>query len=535
VFSATVPAAHVGSAYAFVLDTPSGTYSRLDPYCRQLSSTTRCLVLDPSAFAWSDASWKRPAREGTVVYELHVGSFAVDAGAALGSFASAQARLPELADLGVTTLELMPAMDFGGRNGWGYNPQLYQAPQPAFGTADELRAFVDAAHAQGLAVWLDVVVNHMDGWRQAPLACFDDGCPDGGWGPYFFEAGPYATTPWGPRPDYTEPHVAQMLLDSARAWLGEFHGDGFRWDSVSNIRALDGVGTTPGGRELLVAANELTHQAGALSVAEDLKGFADITTPPSTGGFGFDAQWDGFGYDVMNQLSLTQDDARDLGVVQNALQGGYAGDGFARLLFVEDHDTVGNGGARLPVRIDAASPESFAARRRAMLGAVLLLTSPGVPMLFMGQESLATQGFASPPLPLQAPTVHGLEVRAFYKDLIALRRNRAGTTASLGESEVDVLHRNDANKVLAWRRHGPSGQDVIVLMNLKNKAYTGYDIGVPAAGNWQVRLDTDWLAYGADFSGGQQGALTAVAQSYDGQPAKLTVKLGAYGAVVLSR
>ena len=182
--------------------------------------------------------------------ELHVGSFSIASGAAAGTFAEAQTKLADLADLGVTVVELMPIQDFGGKpGGWGYNPQLYLAPKPAYGSAAELRAFVDEAHARGIAVWLDTVVNHYDGFSKAPLACFDGDCFAGSHGIYFFAPGPYATTPWGPRPDYTAKEVAAMLRASVSWWLDENHGDGFRWDSVSNVRAVDGKGTTPGGQD----------------------------------------------------------------------------------------------------------------------------------------------------------------------------------------------------------------------------------------------------------------------------------------------
>ncbi len=536
VFSAVVPGVGAGARYRYVLDTPGGSLQRLDPYCRQLAPDgTACVVIDPSAFAWRDRAFSRAPRERSVVYELHVGSFAAPAGAA-GTLAAATARLAELADLGVNVVEVMPVHAFGGRpNGWGYNPQLFLAPKPAYGTADELRGFVDEAHARGLAVWLDLVVNHTDGWTKAPLYCFDGACAEGSAGLYFFPPGDHARTPWGPRPNYPSARVTEMLLASVGQWLIEFHGDGFRWDSTSNIRGIDGQGTTPGGKELIVRGNALAHAAGALSVAEDLKGWDALTRPASDGGFGFDAQWDGFGYDVMNVLAPASDDGRDLGTVERVLRGTYAGDAFARLLFVENHDAVGNGGARLPSRIDAANPTSLAARRRSMLGGVLLLTAPGVPMLFQGQEALATGTFTNPPAVLGAPTPAGLRMRDFYKDAIALRRNTAGGTAALSEPGVAVLHRHDANKVIAYRRSGPSGEDVLVVVNLRNKAYTRYDVGAPAAGPWRVRLDTDWSRYGDDLGGGQTGPITAAAQQKDGQPFSLPVRLAPYGAVVLSR
>ena len=344
-------------------------------------------------------------------------------------------------------------------------------------------------------------------------------------------------TPWGPRPDYTGERVSGMLLDSVSAWLGEMHGDGFRWDSVSNIRALDGSGTVPGGRDLLVAANALTHAAGGMSVAEDLKGYAAITQPATSGGFDFDAQWDSFGYDVTGVLTQASDASRDLGVIQNDLLGGYAGDPFARLIFLEDHDTVGNGGARLPSLIDPTTPTSFWSRRRSMLGGVLLMTTPGVPMLFMGEESRATGPFANPPPPLATanPPIYGDFMRAFYKDMIALRRNTGGMTGGLSDTNVQILQREDTNKVIAYRRFGTSGEDVVVVVNLMNKAYTEYDVGVPSSGTWRIRLDTDWTTYGSDFGGGAAGSVATTNVAKDGQPYPLPVRLSAYGAVVFSR
>ncbi|MBL0193582.1 MAG: alpha amylase C-terminal domain-containing protein [Myxococcales bacterium] len=535
-FAAEVAGVRVGARYRFVLAGSAGELARLDPYCRQRTEEkTTCLVTDPRAFAWRDRGFQRPKRQQQVVYELHVGSFAKDEARGHGTFATARARLAELAELGVNVVELMPVFDFGGGpGGWGYNPHLHFAPRASLGTAEELRALVDEAHARGIAVWLDAVVNHHDGWSGAPLRCFDGACPDGSAGVYYFGPGPYARTPWGPRPDFAAPTVRAMFLDATQMWLDEFHGDGFRWDSTSNVRAVDGQGSTPGGRELLVAQNELARARGATSTAEDLKGYAELTRPVARGGYGFDAQWDGFGYDVARVLEAPRDDDRDLGVLVRALTGSYEGDPFARVLFTETHDTVGNGGARLPSRVDRANPEGHTARRRSMLGAALLFTTPGVPMLFMGQEGLATGGFADTPAPLAPPTATGLLVRAFYKDLIGLRRDLGGTSSALAEPGVEILHRNDVDKVLVFRRHGASGTDVIVALNLRDRAYARYDAGVPAGGAYRVRLTSERRAYGADRDA-STAPIEALAQPYDGRPFTLPLALGPYGVMVLSR
>lgn len=540
VFERTVASAEVGTIYHFRLETAGGALDRIDPYCRQLTADkSACLVVDPSAYEWKSAAFTAASRQTSVVYELHVGSFAVAEGAAHGTFASTAARLADLAELGINVVELMPVQHYGGKpNGWGYNPQLFFAPKTSYGSADELRALVDGAHGLGLGVWLDTVVNHTDGWTEAPLFCFDGLCPDGSAGLYFFPPGTYAKTPWGPRPFFTEPRVKGMLLDATTQWLTEFRGDGFRWDSTSNIRAIDGQGTTPGGHELLVEANALAHAAGALSVAEDLKGEAALTKPASAGGFGFDAQWDGFGYDIMAELAKQSDDARDLNVVEGALKGTYSGDPFARLLFIEDHDTVGNNGWRLPNRIDMADPTSYWARKRSMLGGVLLLTAPGIPMLFMGQEALATGTFESPPPAVDAlanPTPEGEEMRAFYTDMIRLRRNLDGKSGGLSDPEVEVFHKNDAGKVIAYRRHGASGEDVLVIVNLRNKLFNEYDVGVAGSGTWRLRLDTDRKVYGADFGDDMLGDLTTLPIVKDGKPYTLRVRLGPYSAVVITR
>ncbi len=534
IFEARVGEAKMGSQYHFEITTPSGNYTRTDPYCRELKGA-ECVVVDPARYVWGDASFVAPTRAASIVYELHVGSFAAGTSStSVGTFSSARAKLPELAELGVNVIELMPTQHFAGTNGWGYNPHLYLAPNTSYGTPDDLRAFVDQAHKQGIAVWLDTVVNHADGSKRAPLNCFEAPCTGKSAGLYFFPEGAYAMTPWGPRPNYAEPQVAAMLVAAVDAWMDEFHGDGFRFDSVSNIRAIDGVGTTPLGRELLVTANDHIHARGGLSVAEDLKGYQPLTAASTSGGFGFDAQWDGFGYTVMNAIVPADDAVRDLAAIAWDLKGTYNNDSFARVLFTENHDIVGNGGARASSRIDANNPTSWTARKRSMLASTLLMTAPGVPMLFQGQESLATGTFSASPAPLLAPSATGLKIRAFYKDLLRLRRNLDGLAGGLLDASVDVFHQNDSAKVLAYRRYGSSGEDVVVIVNLRNKSYTSYDIGVADAGPWRIRLNTDSTLYGDDFVAGQTGAIAATKASKDGKPYTLSVQLGAYGAMVIT-
>ena len=536
-FTARVDEARPGHRYHFTLRSGDRTLTRVDARARQLRDG-ESVVVDPGAYAWRAPAFAPPALRETVLYELHVGSFSVAPGARGGTFASAAARLDELADLGVNAIELMPVTEFNSGVTWGYSPRHWFAPNAAYGTPDDLRALVDAAHARGIAVVLDLVVNHYTGNSAAPLFCYDGDCPAGTFGPYFFRDAMYRSTPWGPRPDFARAEVADALVESVAQWLREYRVDGFRWDSVSNIRGVDGVGAVPGGRELLLRANALTRalRPGALVIAEDLKGLDAITRPAGAGGFGFDTQWDGFVYDVERIVAGASDDARDMGALQGILVGRYNGDPFQRVIGTENHDTVGNGGARVPQRVDAGDAGSYAARKRSMLAAALMLTAPGVPMLFMGQEHLAAGTFAPTPAPLDWSHAEAhARVRAFYRTLVRLRRNRDGASAGLLGAHIAVTHLSASNKVIAYRRWDRGGDDVVVIANLRDRRYARYDVGLPAGGAWRVRVDSDDPRWSTDFRGPAVASVTAAARPYDGQPFTGSLTLGPWSVVVLSR
>jgi 1,4-alpha-glucan branching enzyme len=261
-----------------------------------------------------------------------------------------------------------------------------------------------------------------------------------------------------------------------------------------------------------------------------------MTRATKDGGLGFDAQWDGFVYPITTALVGADDAARDMQAVKGALLGQYNGDPFQRVLCVENHDTVGNGSARLPQRIDGKDPGSWAARKRSMLAAGLLLTAPGIPMLFMGQEFLERGSFTNPPSPLDwtKATTFG-PVRDYYRDLVRLRRDKDGHSAGLRGANVAVHHVNDGAKVIGYRRWDKAGDDVIVLVNLSAKKFTQYDLGLPAAGTWTVRVDSDRTAYSTDFSGGGPATIDAKAVPRDGLPYTGSFVLGPYSIVVVSK
>ncbi|MBI2553095.1 MAG: malto-oligosyltrehalose trehalohydrolase, partial [Candidatus Rokubacteria bacterium] len=178
-------------------------------------------VIDPEAFGWGDDGWRGLPWEETVFYELHVGTFTPE-----GTFAAAQGRLDDLADLGITAVELMPVGDFPGRWNWGYDGVLPFAPDSRYGRPEDLKAFVQACHARGLAVFLDVVYNHFG----------PEGNYLGVYAPEFFN--PRRRTPWGDAINFDGPGgemVRAFFRENALFWLTEYHLDGLRLDAVHAI------------------------------------------------------------------------------------------------------------------------------------------------------------------------------------------------------------------------------------------------------------------------------------------------------------
>src|SRR3954469_6774028 len=189
--------------------------------------------------AWKDTPYRTRTWDELVIYELHVGTFNDQPGGGPGSFASVVERLAYLKDLGVTAIELMPAMEFALDFSWGYNPAHIFAIEQAYGGPNALKQLVEAAHDHGLAVIFDVVYNHL-GPSDLDMWQFDGFSENGKGGIYFYEDR-RSQTPWGDtRPDYGRAEVRRLLLDNARYWLEEFRFDGLRWDATAYIRNIYG-------------------------------------------------------------------------------------------------------------------------------------------------------------------------------------------------------------------------------------------------------------------------------------------------------
>ena len=497
-------------------------------------------VVDPGRYAWRHAAPPQPEIPRGVIYELHVGTFSPE-----GTFDGVRARLPHLASLGISAIELMPVADFPGRWNWGYDGVALYAPARCYGTPDDLRRLVDEAHGHGLGVLLDVVYNHFG----------PDGAYHGTFSPHYYGDG---ESPWGRAVNLDGPHaglVRAFFVDNALHWLVEYRLDGLRLDAT---HALVDRSPVPLPAELAAEARRGCGRR-IVVIAEDERNLASIVTPVAAGGWGLDAVWtDDFHHQL--QRLLAGDDGgwyrdfagttRDLAETirrgwffcgqRSAWRGGPRGTdpaGVPRARMVvslQNHDQVGNRplGDRLHHRIDPATWRAASA---------LLLVVPQTPLLFMGQEWAATTPFlyftdhaellgrlvaegrradleasgacarqAAAGLPdPQADTTFlasrlrweearrepHASLRRLYRSLIALRtRESAFTEPDEGALAVEAV--DDGS--LALDRRGADGARVAALVRLRGTGPVAMPPGWATAGRWRVLLTTEAPEFAPD-------------------------------------
>ena len=544
-WSADVADVSPGAEYRFTIRTEARDLSRIDPYARQVTNSVgNGIVYDPAGFDWGGDSFQMPSWDDLVIYEMHVGTFA-PSGDRAGTFDDARRRLDFLDDLGVSAIQVMPPFEFAGDISWGYNPAHLFAIESSYGGPDAFKGFIRDAHARGIAVIVDVVYNHLgpsdlDLWRF-------DGWAEGDSGGIYFYDDERAVTPWGAtRPDYGRGEVRTFLRDSAMTWLEEFRCDGLRFDSTVHIRTADGEPDSPAsvplpdGWSFLAWINDeiRTRQPWKITIAEDLEDDPALTTPTDEGGAGFSAQWDaGFIRRVRPQLVVPDDAGRDIGAIVAAIVGEGRGEPLHRVIYTESHDEVANGLVRVPEAISPGDADSWFAKKRAMLGSALVLTSPGIPMLFQGQELLEDGSFDDT-VPLDwDKSVPNRGVLDLHRDLIRLRRDSDGTTRGLRGSNVAILRADDDAKVLAMHRwmDGGSHDDTVVVANFANRSITDMGLGFPARGRWNVRFNSDATRYATEFGGHDAFDLDADGPPLDGHQQSGEVSLGPYSVVIYSR
>ncbi|MEA2240443.1 MAG: maltooligosyltrehalose trehalohydrolase [Thermoanaerobaculia bacterium] len=488
--------AGAGTRYFFVIN----GRERPDPASRsQPDGVHQASEAVASEFVWHDAGWDGVALADYVIYELHVGTFTDE-----GTFDSVIAHLDALKDLGVTAVELMPIGQFPGTRNWGYDGVYIGAAQTSYGGAQGLKRLVDACHARGLALLLDVVYNHLG--------------PEGN---YLAEYGPYFTdrykTPWGLALNFDGPHsddVRWFFIHNALQWIDEFHIDGLRVDAV---HAIADRTAEPFLQDLTSAVSTRGARLGrrVYTFAESNLNDPRVITPKEELGLGFDSQWcDDFHHSLRTLLTgdtsgyyagygRTSDLARTWtsGYLYTGQHSVYRGrkyglapktrDGRQFVVFSQNHDQVGN-------RMTGDRLAATVSLEKVRLAAAAVILSPFLPMLFMGEEYGETAPFqyftshadpdliesvrlgrhkefdsfrwaGEPPDPHDAETFLRSKlrreeldgIRALYKELLRLR----ASTPALRTLDLDAVetHADDEERTLLIKRG-----DVLIAFNFSD-------------------------------------------------------------------
>lgn len=374
------------TSYLYVIDGER----RPDPASRgQLADVHGpSLYFPPDTFTWHDADWRGRPWEETVLFEFHVGAFTPQ-----GTFRAAAAELARLAEIGITAVELMPLAQFPGKRGWGYDGLLHYAPHSQYGSPDDLKYFVDQAHALGLMVFLDVVYNHFG----------PEGNYLGAYAPNFFRSD--LDTPWGAAIDYREQAVRDYFRQNALYWLREFHLDGLRLDAVDQIRddrphILEEIS----GAVRSAFPTRLVHL-----VVENPVNAKELIAPYQQGKPWYRADWNDDFHHAMHVVSTGEDGGfysgfaeRPWDAVRKSLAQGYVFPpkpwfddpmfdvdriGPASYVhFLQNHDQIGNRG--LGDRLTRQLQQDHL-----KLWTTILLLSPQIPLLFMGEEAASEREF----------------------------------------------------------------------------------------------------------------------------------------------
>jgi 1,4-alpha-glucan branching enzyme len=539
---ADITSARPGQEYKYLLVNGDQRFERIDPYARQVTNSTgNGVICDPGSFHWGDDDFQLPPHNELVIYEMHIGSFFDQPGGKPGDFSTALKKMDHLRRLGVNAVQIMPIAEFAGDYSWGYNPAQIFAVESIYGGPDDFKKLVREMHRRGIAVILDVVYNHF-GPSDLDLWQFD-GWQENDKGGIYFYNDDRAETPWGStRPDYGREEVRRYIHDNAHMWLEEYHVDGLRYDSTLYIRTIDGNegNDLPDGWSLLQWINGDIRQnfPHSILIAEDLRNNPWLTKSPGEGGAGFHAQWDAnFVHPVREVVTLMHDEHRSMEVVRSAIAFSYDGDAFRRVIYSESHDEVANGKARVPQEINPQDPGGWHAQKRSTLAAGLVFASPGIPMLFQGQEFLQGEWFRDDvPLDWELDEQYRGIVR-LYRDLVRLRLNRQGHSRGLCGQFLNIYHVNDADNMIAfqrWDQHGP-GDDVVVVLNFSHAPRENYEIGMPSPGLWKLRLNSDASIYSHDFQSFFSGDIEAWEGGRDGLDAHGTLSIGPYSMLILSQ
>jgi 1,4-alpha-glucan branching enzyme len=587
------PGAQDGDQYRFwVTGTGTSGYKR-DPYARELSPAAgfpNCFsILRPSAgYPWHDTGFQTPDFADMTIYQLHIGVYAIGTPGVASNFLDVVGRIPYLAALGINVLQPLPIDEMEANPNMGYSgadlfsPDFpYVAPEaalPAYlatindllaaqqqpplqlhdirSAPNQLKVLVDLCHLNGIAVTFDVVYNHAGGF--SVNGALDDNCiyyfdrvPDVGNNNdslYFTNqdrgTGGLAFALWNA-------DVCQFLSDNAAHYIQEFHADGFRYDEISILLSTNQANGWAFCRALTTQLRGM--QPRILQNAEFWPGeFPDIpmswqpiVARASTGGCGFDVvQHNALRIALRSAVGAASAGASaavSVSAIAGALYPPGFDHGWRAVTCIENHDLVYAGrNPRIPMLADSAAPASWYARSRTRCATAILLTAPGIPQLFMGQEFLEPNPWnedpAGPNLLSWSGLTDGTNVMPdhlrFTQDLLRLRQSQP----ALRGDNVNPFYASDTDRVLAFHRWLPTGQDVIVVATFAESTWWGYDLGFPEACFWTEVFNSDvYDNFVNPMVAGNGAGVQASGPPMHGFTASASVVIPANGVVVFAR
>jgi 1,4-alpha-glucan branching enzyme len=584
-----VPGVTEWQSYKFWITGPDGSGYKRDPYARQVDGITWNCIVRSGAFPWHASAFVTPRFPDFVIYQLHVGAFyAPRFPRACGTFLDVVDKIPYLAGLGVTVLQLLPIQEFPGAFSLGYNGTDYFAPEwefcvdetdlPAYlarvnellagkglapytledvrGEANQLKALVDLCHIHGLAVILDLVFNHAGGqFGDESLWFYDRQKGSRQEPPLFWSSLYFSDREWagGNVFNFAADGVRQFLINNARFYLDEYRVDGFRFDEVSVIDQ-NGHGRGWDFCQALTATLRI-HRPDAIQHAEYWPVNSWVVKTVFDGGAGFDTTLtDGLRIalrHVLSAASVPGSHALPMSELAKHLAAEYLHDLWRGVQGIENHDLVlrqkdPNDLGRQPRIAHLADPSnsrSWWARSRSRVATGLVLTVPGIPMMFMGQEFMEDKQWtdAVPEHPelnlhwagLTATDATMRDFLRFTSELIALRWR----LHALRSEGFRVVHVHDENRVLAFHRWIPGeGCDVMVVVSLANHNQYNYRVGFPSEGSWREAFNSDvydnWVNPNVT---GNHGAVNADATPEHGFDYSAPLTLPANALLVFAR
>ena len=455
---------------------PDAWVEIIDPYATNINDSAQTGVIwiqdgkkVVDTYVWEHDDAPLPADKDLVIYELHVGDFAEDDDSekAITKYRSVVKKLDYLSDLGINAIELMPVMEYPGDQSWGYNPRHFFAPESSYGSTADLKYLIDQCHARGIRVILDEIYNHSE--SSSPLTQIDHDY----W--YHHEA----TDPeqsWGPEFNYEhydenlEIFPARKFIgDQARFWIEEYHIDGIRYDAARQINNSDFL------HWIGAETKQIAGEKPFCNIAEHVP-----ETPEMVGLEGpMDSCWHySFYFCVLDHICGDLVDFDNLMEVLDCKPQGFLGSADV-VNFLTNHDHH-----HLMAELGDRNIFGVEAFKRVKLGAALLLTAVGIPMLWMGEEfgeyKHNTQAEAKIDWKLLENN-DNQSLLVYYQGLISLRH----ANAALKTENISFFHRNDEAKVIAYVRWNDQGSRVIVVVNFSDQYLAGYELhNFPANGIW---------------------------------------------------